>query len=289
MIVSASYRTDIPAFYGGWFMSRLDAGSCKVTNPYGGPAYRVRLDRDQVDGFVFWTKNLEPFVGHLDDIAGRGYPFVVQYTINAYPRALETSVTPPDLAIAHMRALADTYGIRRQVWRYDPIVDTSLTPAAWHIENFARLARALAGTTDEAVISFAHIYRKTRRNLTAAAQRHGFDWRDPEPDEKRALAGTLAEIAASHDMRLTICSQPDLAVDGVAAAACIDAERMGDVAGHQVAARRKGNRPGCGCWESRDIGAYDTCPHGCVYCYAVQTHALAQQRFRSLDPAAEGL
>lgn len=289
MIVSASYRTDIPAFYGAWFMARLRAGHCLVANPYGGPDYRVSLWPGDVSGLVFWTKNLGAFLPHLPEIDDRGHPYVVQYGINGYPRALESAVIRSDAAAGHMRSLAARRGPRGQVWRYDPILETSLTPPQWHVENFARLAGLLAGTTDEAVISFAHIYRKTRRNLAAAARRAKIEWRDPDPGEKRELAAKLAEIAADHAMRLTICAQPDFETAGVARAACVDAERLGDMAGRPVAARRKGNRPGCDCAESRDIGAYDTCPHGCVYCYAVGAHDRAQTRFRDHDPAAEKL
>ncbi len=284
MIVSASYRTDIPAFYGAWFMNRLAAGFCMVANPYGGAPYRVVLTRETVDGFVFWTKNLSPFVEALGQIGARGFPFVVHHTINGYPRLLETSVTDADRSVAEMRRLADRYGPRAAVWRYDPVIETDRTSVDWHVENFAALARRLAGTTDEAVISFAHIYRKTRRNLDDAARRHGFSWRDPEVEEKRELAGRLAAIAGEHGMRLTLCSQPDFADSGVAPARCIDADRLADVAGRPVTARRKGNRTGCACFESRDIGAYDSCPHGCVYCYAVCNRDLAQRRFRLHDP-----
>ena len=34
MIISASRRTDIPAFYAEWFMRRIRAGYCTVPNPY---------------------------------------------------------------------------------------------------------------------------------------------------------------------------------------------------------------------------------------------------------------
>ena len=68
MIISASYRTDIPAFYGDWFQSRLDAGFCRTVNPYGRQIHTVRLDADAVSGFVFWTKNLGPFRPVLDDV-----------------------------------------------------------------------------------------------------------------------------------------------------------------------------------------------------------------------------
>ena len=284
MIISASYRTDIPAFYGDWFQSRLDAGFCRTVNPYGRQIHTVRLDADAVSGFVFWTKNLGPFRPVLDDVRGRGFPFVVQYTINGYPRALETSVTAAGRAIDHMRALAREFGPRAGVWRYDPVVGTALTPPDWHVGNFTRLADKLAGATDEVVISFAHVYRKTRLNMDAASRFHGFSWDDPPDDDKRALAARLATIAAERGIGLTVCSQEAYLVPGAAAARCIDADRLSDVAGRAVTARRKGNRPGCMCAESRDIGDYDTCPHGCVYCYAVRTRALARRRHGAHDP-----
>ena len=284
MIVSASYKTDVPAFYGDWFVRRLDAGFCRMVNPYGGQEYEVALGRRDVDGFVFWTKNAGPFLQHLQDIRGRGYAFVVHYTITGYPRALEYSVTDSRRAIAHMQGLARDFGARVPVWRYDPVLITSLTPPEWHVENFAALARALSDTTDEVVISFAHIYRKTRRNLDAAARAFGFTWRDASDVEKRRLTRRLATIAAEQGLRLTICAQPQYLAPGAEPARCIDAGRLGDVVGRAIAAPERGNRSGCLCHASRDIGAYDTCPHGCVYCYAVQHRGLARRRYRRHDP-----
>ncbi len=284
MIVSASYRTDIPAFYGAWFLNRLAAGICRSANPYGGPAYAVPLSREAVDGFVFWTRNAGPFLPALESVASRGFPFVLHYTITGYPRALETSVPDADRSVALARAIAARHGPRTVVWRYDPILLTTLTGPAWHRTNFARLAAAISGACDEVVVSFAQIYRKTRINLAAAATAHGFVWQDPPCEEKRDLLADLAAIAGRAGMRLTLCAQPDLLVPGAGEARCIDSERLGDVGGRKILARRRGNRPGCACAESRDIGAYDTCPHGCVYCYAVRSPAAAKRRHREHDP-----
>ncbi len=290
MIVSASYRTDIPAFYGRWFLNRLNAGFARVANPYGGPPGRVDLTPAAVDGFLFWTRNLAPFQEALAAVDARGTPFVAQLTVTAYPRALERSVIAWEEAVAQMRAVRDRWGPRAVVWRYDPIVMTSLTPPAWHRESFARLAGALRGVTDEVTTSFLQPYRKTARNLDAAARAAAFSWHDPEPEEKRALLGGLAGIAAEHGMALTLCTQPDLAESpGVTPARCVDAARLSEVAGAPVKARQKGNRPGCLCAESRDIGAYDTCPHGCVYCYAVSNRAVARTRVQAHDPEGEFL
>ncbi|MDH3235484.1 MAG: DUF1848 domain-containing protein [Alphaproteobacteria bacterium] len=284
MIVSASYRTDIPAFYGEWFRRRLAAGYVLVRNPYGGADFRVDLTPTAVDGYIFWTRNPAPFEAALAEVAGQGTPFVVQMTITGYPRALETSVIEPRRAIARVHAIAKTYGPRAAVWRYDPILATSRTPPAWHVKNFAALAGQLVGAVDEVVVSWATIYRKTERNLSAAATAHGFDWSDPPDDEKRALLADLATIAADHGMQMTLCSQPHLMVEGVVAARCVDAGRLSDIAGRPIVAKEKGNRPGCECAESRDIGAYDTCPHGCVYCYAVQSRTRARARFKAHNP-----
>ena len=289
MIVSASYRTDIPAFYGDWFGRRLEAGRAGVANPYGGPASEVLLTPDAVAGFVFWTRHVGPFLPRLDQVRALGIPFVVQFTITGYPRVLDRSTIDASVAVEQVRTVAERFGRRSAVWRYDPIVTTTLTPADWHAENFARLARALAGAVDEVVMSFVHDYRKTRRNLEAAAKRHGFAWRDPDDDEKAALLDRLAALAIDHGMTPSLCGQRPHLRPGIEDARCIDPARLSDVAGRPIAAAAKPHRQGCACAQSRDIGAYDTCPHGCVYCYAVTSQATAKRRFAAHDPDGEFL
>ncbi|HYM29973.1 MAG TPA: DUF1848 domain-containing protein [Candidatus Cybelea sp.] len=289
MIVSASYRTDIPAYYGAWFRRRLAEGFCRVTNPYGGAAYRVPLTPDEAEAFAFWTRNVGPFMGVLDELAEAGRPFVVQFTITGYPRALEPGVLDTDTAAAQVEALAARFGRRAVVWRYDPVVTSSLTPAAFHRENFALLARRLVRSTDEVVLSFAHGYKKMLRNMTAASLQHRFTWDDPAPQQKRELLADLAAIAAGLGIKPSLCAQPDLLVPGVSPARCIDGGRLSEVAGRPIAARQKGNRPACDCAESRDIGAYDSCAQGCAYCYAVRDRATAQARLKAHVPDGEFL
>lgn len=293
MIVSASYRTDIPAFYGRWFLNRFRAGWAKAVNPYGRQISTIPL-RAGVDGFVFWTRNMAPFQDGLAEIRRADIPFSIQYTVTGYPRALERSVVEAERAVAVIRELAAAHGPRCVVWRYDPILATSLTPFDWHEDNFARLAARLSGAVDEVSVSFASLYRKTERNLAAAARAHGFAWWDPPPEAKRDLLGRLGRLAAAQGITLTLCSQPDLLADEGMPSRCIDARRLEAVAAgwglrRPVAARLKGNRPGCQCFESRDLGEYDSCPHGCVYCYAVSSRAVAVRRQARHDPDGEFL
>jgi DNA repair photolyase len=284
MIVSASYKTDIPAFYGSWFRNRLAAGYARVANPYGGKPFTVDLTPEGAEAFVFWTRNAEPFLDTLEALATRRRPFMVQVTVTGYPRSLERSVIDPERAVAQLREMARHFGPRSVVWRYDPVLITDVTPPEFHEESLRRLAAALSGSVDEVVLSFATIYRKTGANLGRLARESSIAWRDPEPEEKRALLARLAEIAADHGIRPTLCAQPELLSPGLEPAACIDRARLSDIAGGAIAGREKGNRPGCLCAESRDIGAYDSCPHGCLYCYAVGRPETAKRKLRAHDP-----
>jgi hypothetical protein len=289
MIISASYKTDIPAFYGRWFLNRLDAGYCRMINPYGRQIHNVDLRPEAVDGFVFWTRNAGPFMDALAVVHQRGWPFVVQHGINGYPRQLDRSVPDAGRCIEHCRRIAAVYGPRSVVWRYDTIIFSSLTPRDWHLGNFAGIAARMEGVSDEVVISFAQIYRKTLSNMNRAAAGEGFSWHDPADEDKRLLAAELAGMARARGMQLTICSQRSYLGENSADARCIDAARLADVAGRPIAARLRGNRKECGCHQCRDIGDYDTCPHGCIYCYAVRSPQLAAQRFRDHDPRGEFL
>ena len=216
-------------------------------------------------------------------------PFVVQFTVTGYPRALETSVIPSDDAVAQLRELRRRFGPRVAVWRYDPIVFADDLDAPAHLAGFAALARALSGTVDEVVLSVVHPYRKTRRNLDRAATRHGFAWRDPPLDEKRDLLRLSERSRASTASRRPCAASPSCwrQVSAKPAASTPNGWPMSGDARSTLA--QDGNRPGCRCAASRDIGAYDTCPHGCVYCYAVTDRDRAVANFRRHDPEAARL
>jgi hypothetical protein len=281
MIISASFRTDIPAFYPDWLMNRVREGFCMVKNPYSGQHNRVDLSAP--DGFLLWTKDIGPLMPYLDELRERA-PFVVTHTVTGYGPELEPQVNAE--AIENMHRLAERYGPRAVVWRYDPIVLTPETPAEWHVENFRRLAAALAQATDEVIASFATYYSKTTRNMAAA----GVSWTDPDEAEKARILSALKPIAAESGIDLRLCCQSALlAATGCKASRCADADRLSDVAGRPLYSRQKGNRPGCNCAETRDIGAYDTCAHGCLYCYAVSNHQAAGRATRAHDPLALSL
>lgn len=279
-IISASYKTDIPAFYGEWFEARLKEGFVTVQNPFNQKKSTVSLKPDDVDGFVFWTRNIEPFLPRLDKLIAQQYRFYVQYTITGYPRILESSVPDRDVSIANIERLATQYGAKSVVWRYDPILISSVTPAAFHLDNFQYLSSALKGKVDEVVVSFAQYYKKTQRNLRHISKAEHLIFHDPGNEEKRDLLQKLRDIALANEQHLTLCTQPSLVSDGIMGAECISADRLGLSDTLKV----QGNRKGCLCVLSKDIGGYDTCPHGCTYCYAVSQKEKAKNSFKNHSP-----
>ncbi len=165
MIVSASRRTDVPAFFGGWFMKRLQEGYVMVRNPLNrSHVRRVELTPDQVDCIVFWTKNPTPFLRYLPELDAMGYTYYFQYTLNPYPKQIEGGLPAQRDRISAFQVLADHVGPNRVVWRYDPIILTDSLTIAWHLAQFAELARELKDYTRRCVISFVDTYQKTRHN-----------------------------------------------------------------------------------------------------------------------------
>jgi len=294
MIISASRRTDIPAFYAEWMVNRLRAGFCLVANPFN-PAQvsRVSLAVPDVDAIVFWTKNVSPFFPALNTIDRMGYRYTFLYTINDYPTELEPHVPPLEDRIETFCALSDRLGGCRVTWRYDPIILSRKMDVRFHLAAFRRIAGALQERTDRVIISFLDFYRKTERRLSRIEEsvRDSF-LRDPTraPRFGELVAG-LSEIAQEHGMSVQSCAElPQVAAHGIPPGACIAGAHLRDVFGLDLAARKDpGQRDACLCTRSRDIGATDTCLHGCAYCYSTRSQAAAEARHAEHDPSAPAL
>jgi hypothetical protein len=283
MIISASRKTDIPAFYGEWFMHRLDAGYALYKTQWG--TFKAGLKPEDVDGFVFWTKAIGPFMQELGEIKQRGYAFYVHHTINNYPSALEPCVPAASKSVENMRELARQFGPDAAVWRYDPVIINQKLTWDWHFANFAQLAEALSGTTNEVIISFVDDYKKMSRNMALA----GVPWVSLGSEQQKKVAQALCVIARDNRMQLTLCCESQAMPAAAKVSRCIDAERMSRVAGKPLGARPHPCRAGCGCCDNRDIGSFDTCLHGCVYCYATSSLTTAQKRFSEHNPFSESL
>lgn len=284
--ISVSRRTDVPAFYGDWFMQRVREGFAGVVNPFGGKRHLVSLRPEDVSCLVFWSKDFTPFVDSLEALHRLGYRFYFNYTVTGLPAIFESNVNRVG-ALRTLKLLSERYGPACVTWRFDPIILSSVSDADHYRRTFERLARELAGLVERCTFSFVTEYGKVKRNFRALAQTTGVAVIDPGREAKVDLANRLAEIAAGCGMTMHSCCGDYLLGDRIPKAHCVDGaliERLFYPEG--LSYRARPTRPECGCTESVDIGTYDTCPHGCVYCYANANQAVARNAFERHEPDA---
>jgi len=290
-VISASRRTDIPAWYGSWLQKRLEAGSASYRNPFGGRVHTVSLKPADVIAFVFWTRNALPFLPVLENLLERGYRAAFQYTVTGYGPPLEGNAPAEAEALEGLERISDIVGPDAVRWRYDPIAVSGALNRGFHLNNFDRLLRRIEGKTTVCHTSFVQFYRKTRRRLALLASTAGQTFRDPDDEEKISLARELKEMAAARGVELVSCCYPLLERAGVSAGSCVDPGLIGrlrpDLAGLKL--KPGPSRDGCRCAASRDIGAYNTCLHACAYCYATDGVESARAAHARHDPEGETL
>ena len=265
MIISASRRTDIPAFYSEWMARRLKEGSVLVRNPWNFRKVRkVSLVPGEVDCIVFWTKDARPMFRYLPDMDALGHAYYFQWTITPYGRDMERNVPPKDEILEGFRGLSRKIGRHRTIWRYDPVIIQGGLSVSWHLEAFSRMCRLLAGYTERCIFSFVDALPGTARRRKE---------NPPEEvgrEDMKAIAEGFSHIARAAGISLLTCAEEaDFMEDGIPRGACIDGALAERISGHPVrAGKNRKQRPFCGCAASVDIGAYSSCPHGCSYCYA---------------------
>ena len=280
MIISASRRTDIPCWYSEWFVNRLRAGYVLVRNPMNASQIsRIPLRPDIADCIVFWTKDAGPMMERLPELEKTGIPYCFQYTITPYGHELERGLREKERIMENFCLLSGRIGAGRMVWRYDPIILTEEWSVSRHLEAFAGMCERLAGHADRAVISFVDLYAKLK----------GAAFREIGEKEIYALAAGLGKTAGEYGLRIqTCCESWDLSGCGIERGGCIDRRLLEQTCGCRLELKPdKGQREGCGCVESVDIGAYNTCVNGCRYCYATQNRAGALENQMKHDPAGE--
>ena len=268
MIVSASRRTDIPAFFGEWMYNRLLAKEAIVRNPVNAKILtRIPLSPETTDCIVFWAKDPRNFMEYLDPIARLGHRFYFQFTVTPYGEDIEPGTADKGAILESFIRLSELIGKEKVVWRYDPIIIGEKYDIAYHAKAFGDLCRELGAHTEKCVVSFADEYGFLKERFRKSSIR------PPTPEEIAALAPRLKSIADSHGLLLAACCEKtDMSAFGIGRNSCVDGELANRICGTDRTYKKDpGQRRWCGCAAGRDIGTYGTCGHGCVYCYAART------------------
>lgn len=302
IIISASRSTDIPAFYADWFFHRLKVGYSAWTNPFNGVKSYVSYEKTRF--IVFWSKNPEPLIKHLDYLKDKRINCYIQFTLNDYENeGLEKGVPKLEKRIETFKKLVEKLGKGRVIWRFDPLILTDTITAETLLQKIENIGNQLQGYTEKLVFSFADIaaYKKVKSNLERN-QIHYTEWTANQMNE---FAKNLSELNRKWNFQLATCGEKiNLAQYGIAHNKCVDDELMIRFAkndsvlmdflgvevtnslfdGEQIVRKKdnkdKGQRAFCGCVVSKDIGEYNTCPHLCEYCYANASKELAVKNYK---------
>lgn len=280
-IISASRRTDIPAFYSEWFVRRLKTGVVYVKNPYGGQINKVSLNPEDICSIVFWSKNYSPLISRMNDIEETTKNLFFHFTITGIPEDIEQNTPPVGDAVNDYMYLARVYSPAHLVWRFDPICITDKLPFSFYEEMFTRIAERLEGGCIACYISFVRKYKKALVNF----ERYGDHvFIDVNEELRKDYARRLSRIADKHGIGLHACCNDYLLSESVHKGSCINGRELSRLFNdYSESSPAAPTRKECACSKSIDIGAYDTCPHGCLYCYANSDKEKSGAAFDKMD------
>jgi hypothetical protein len=265
MIISASRRTDIPAFFGKWFIDSIKKGIIEVKNPYNVNIKKtVSLLPYDVDCIVFWTKNAIPFMKYLPVIDDLGYNYYFLYTITAYNNDIEKNLPAKELIINNFKNLSQNIGNNKLIWRYDPVFFTDVYNDDFHLNQFENLSKQLNDYSNTCITSFLTSYRKCKTKMK------NLNIIEKSNIEKANFLKKMIDIANKYNFKLQTCAIDNSINDIVKIAGkCIDNIIINNITGKNFAYQKdKTQRTTCLCHKSIDIGEYRTCKYDCIYCYA---------------------
>lgn len=279
MILNTGSRTDIPAFYSDWFYNRIQEGYCLVRNPYyPEQVTKYVLSPQVIDAIVFCTKNQQPMLSRLSLLSQ--YCTFWFVTITPYEQDIEPYVPHWSKVIDSFRCLSEQVGVDRMSWRYDPVFISQKYSVSYHIERFGQMAEALQGYTRQCVVSFIDLYEKTKRNFPQA--------RSVTAAQQEQFIEAFAKIAAAKGMQIHLCCEDKaLTRANVDADGCLSQTVLERAIGSALhVPKKKMARDACSCLLGADIGMYNTCGHGCLYCYANYDNESVRVNRKLHDPAS---
>ena len=258
MIISASRRTDLPAFYSEWLFNRLKEEFVLVRNPMNiHQIGKISLSPDVVDGIVFWTKNPIPMMKYLSELDK--YTYYFQFTLTAYDRDVEPNIPSKNgLIIPAFQDLSKAISRDRVIWRYDPIFFNDRYTMEYHCKYFRVLASKLSDYTEKCTISFLDLYKNTERNVRP------LNIQVETIEMQYELMQRFSEIAKEYGFYIDTCAEKiELGSINIPHACCIDKDRFERIGNCKLTLGKDPNqRTECGCVASIDIGTYNTCKHG---------------------------
>ncbi len=201
-----------------------------------------------------------------------------QITITPYEKEVEPNVPPVDNVLESFKYLSNRLGKENVTLRYDPIFINEKYTLETHIESFEYIADSLSDYTTEAIISFIDLYEKTKRNFPKT--------KEVNKDERLMIGKEFARIGKKNNILIKTCVEgTELDKFGIDSSGCMTKEVIEKAMNKNLNIPKQKARKGqCYCLLNNDIGEYNTCPHGCLYCYANSNKKLVNRNLKLHNP-----
>ncbi|MBU1076729.1 MAG: DUF1848 domain-containing protein [Spirochaetes bacterium] len=276
LIISASRRTDLPAWHSDWLLDIFKKQKVVWKNPFN-PTYKKKICFDNTRIVVFWSKYPEPLINKLDFFDKKEIRYYFQFTLNDYPVELEMDLPSLSTRIDCLKKLVDRIGKGRVVWRFDPIILTDKINPDYIFNSIRSIGDQVQGYVERLMISFICFYPKVKKRLHKA----GIQYKENTDENKLELYKKIGKIGKDLGIQVMSCADPlninnELAGKNIEKGRCVDAllikkmfsDDQDFIEKLDLLKKDKGQRKECGCIQSVDIGSYNTCRHHCMYCYA---------------------
>lgn len=274
MILFASGRTDIPAFYSNWFINRVKAGFVDVRNPFNQKLVS-RIYFSDVDLIMFCSKNPLPMINKLDILK---VPVLFHVTITSYGKDVEPNIPDKRLIIEGVKKLSLVLGIDNVVVRYDPIFLSDKYNVDYHIKAFDKLCKNLNGYVNKIIVSFMDEYKNVRSNKNI------LKYRAFTRDDYKKIGEAFSKSAMDNGMSVQTCFEDeDLTQYGFVKGECLSHELAYILTGKKFKSSNVRKEKKCECVQMVDIGDYNSCLHMCKYCYANYDEKAVSSNFERHD------
>ena len=274
MILFASGRTDIPAFYSNWFINRVKAGFVDVRNPFNQKLVS-RIYFSDVDLIMFCSKNPLPMINKLDIL---NVPVLFHVTITPYSKDVEPNIPDKRLIIEGVKKLSLVLGIDNVVVRYDPIFLSDKYNVDYHIRAFDKLCKNLNGYVNKIIVSFMDEYKNVRNNKNI------LKYRAFTREDYKKIGEAFSKSAMDNGMSVQTCFEDeDLTQYGFVKGECLSHELAYILTGKKFKSSNVRKEKKCECVQMVDIGDYNSCMHMCKYCYANYDEKMVSSNFKRHD------
>jgi len=286
IVIVASRRTDMPAFYVGEIVRGLRDGAFHP-QPMMQKPWELRFRPEDIHSVGLWSQDFGAWIRRRREIRDLPYRYWYRFTILPDDPVTKPKAPSVQEQLRQLEELVKTDGPDAVSVFIDPLIEyRPLRSADWRgnwteraIEPIVRRAAELG--LGRVTVSVLDRYAKIEKR--AAALGVQFRFLDPARGEDRQaivrMLTPVKDLAERYGLKDFTCCERFLSSSGITkAGACVDGKRLTRLfspGASQDPDQGQRRKLGCGCTRAIDVGRYaqsgewsHACRHDCPQCYA---------------------